>query len=84
MALDPTYLDEVYSKAAARGDKLEHLGKKKRQQYRGVDCYKCNKCGKGGPPWIWIPETGIDLDDIPEDVIPGVCPCGGIIILVDD
>lgn len=28
--IDSTYLDEVYSKAAASGDKLEHLSKKKR------------------------------------------------------
>lgn len=81
--IDSTYLDEVYSKAAAHGDKLEHLSKKKRQQYRGVNSYKCTGCGKRGPPWGWI-TTEVDLNEIPEDIIENVCPCGGVIILIED
>ena len=75
--------DEVYAKAAAKGDKLKHLGKKKRQQIRGVDCYKCMSCGESGPPWqinIWIK----DLDTIEEDIIPNGCKCGGTVVLIDD
>jgi hypothetical protein len=82
--IDPTYLDEVYAKAAARRDKLEHLGKKKRQQYRGVDAYRCMGCGEVGAPWSWLPATGVDLDEVEEDIIHNVCPCGGVIVLIDD
>ena len=77
------YLDEIYSKAAAQGDKLEHLSKKKRQQIRGVDLYQCTKCGVIGPPWSinrWVR----DLDTVEEDVIPGGCKCGGTVVLIDD
>jgi len=82
--MDSTYLDEVYSKAAARGAKLDHLPKKTRQVYRGVDGYKCQGCGRSGAPWSWVADAGVNLDNIPEDVIPGVCPCGGVIVLIDD
>lgn len=74
-------LDEAYSKAAACGDRLAYLSKTKRQEIRGVDMYKCNKCGKSGAPWSW---HGTDLDKIVSDEIHGVCPCGGVILLIDD
>lgn len=76
-------LDEHYSKVAASGDKLKYLSKKRRQQIRGVDYYKCEECGEVGPPWnidLWTE----DLDTVDEDVIPGGCRCGGTVVLIDD
>jgi hypothetical protein len=72
-------LDEVYSIQAARGDKLEHLSKRKRQTYSGVDIYRCGRCGRNGPPWVWV----TDLNDVPGDTIQNVCPCGGTLYIVD-
>jgi len=75
--------DQFHATAAAKGDKLKYLGKKKRQQIRGVDSYRCKKCDVVGSPWqinIWTK----DLDTIEEDVIPGGCKCGGTVVLIDD
>ena len=76
-------LDEIYAKAAAKGDKLDHLSKKSRQQIRGVDLYKCANCGKIGAPWE-IQTWRKNLDTIDEDVIPNGCRCGGTVFLIDD
>jgi len=78
------HLDEMYAKAAAQGDRLENLSKKKRQEVRGVDMYRCNKCKRSGAPWSWMHDTDKNLDDFSSDEIPGVCPCGGVIVLIDD
>ena len=76
-------IDELRAKRAAQGDKLKDLPKRVRQAYRGIDFYQCTNCGKSGPPWAWVTEDGKNLDDLPDDVLIGMCPCGGTLYLLD-
>ena len=75
--------EEHLAKRAIAGDKLHYLGKKQRQQIRGVDLYRCQKCGQVGAPWE-INHWKFDLDTVEEDRLPDACRCGGTVILIDD